>query len=258
MYSSNDGQNNNLNHLYPNNVNSNTNTNQNFNYMNNNNSSDASSKNKRKSISKSSKLAIILLLLAAVLIVSSILIFGANKSFSRTIMIYVSGSNLESDSGLATADLESIDYNKLASSNTKVVVIAGGATRWMNNYINPNETSIFELTEDGFKTVKKQSKLNMGDPNTLSSFLNYVRENYKTDKYDLIFWNHGGAIQGSEYDDNFENDNLSLTEIKKALSKTSFNNNKLYISVSSLIKQGSMILSSSSSLNSTLTSFNLA
>lgn len=225
MYSSNDGQNNNLNNSYPNNVNSNINTNQNFNYMNNNTSSDASSKRGRKSISKSSKLAIILLLLAAVLIVSSILIFGANKSSSRTIMIYVSGSNLESDSGLATADLESIDYNKLASSNTKVVVIAGGATRWMNNYINPNETSIFELTEDGFKTVKKQSKLNMGDPNTLSSFLNYVRENYKTDKYDLIFWNHGGAIQGSEYDDNFENDNLSLTEIKKALSKTSFNNN---------------------------------
>ena len=39
-------------------------------------------------------------------------------------------------------------------------------------------------------------------------------ENYKTDEYDLIFWNHGGAIIGSEFDD-LSGDNLTLKEMKE-------------------------------------------
>lgn len=141
---------------------------------------------------------------------------------SRTIMLYVAGSNLESQSGLATADLDSIKFNEV-DPNTKVVLMAGGALNWDNNYVSPSETSIFELTQNGFTKVDKRDAQDMGKAETLQSFLDYTKEHYKTDAYDLIFWNHGGAIDGSEYDEKFANDNLTLSEIRSAFDNSKFN-----------------------------------
>ena len=147
-----------------------------------------------------------------------------NSGVSRTVMIYMVGSNLESTNGLASSDLASI---KNTDSNTRVLLIAGGTSRWSNNYISTDETSIYELTSSGFNKVKKQDRKNMGESNTLTAFLNYAYDYSKTDKYDLIFWNHGGAIDGSEYDELSNDDNLSLSEMNNSLSKSPFNNKKL-------------------------------
>ena len=161
------------------------------------------------------------------LITGIIILFGGNnKSISRTIMIYMVGADLESKNGLATVDLDSINYNSMDNENINVVLIAGGATKWHNNYINSNETSIYELKENGFQKVKQQSIQNMGAPQTLSNFLNYVYDNYKTDEYDLIFWNHGGGIEGSEYDELYSHDNLTLSEFKIAFSNSTLGSEK--------------------------------
>ena len=150
-----------------------------------------------------------------------------DKKISRTVMIYMVGSDLETKSGLATIDLNSIKYDKMDNENVNVVLLAGGTIKWKNDYISSDETSIYELKNGGFKKVKKNSILNMGDSKVFSNFLNYVYDNYKTDKYDLIFWNHGGAIYGSEFDD-LSNDFLSLSEIKKGFKNSPFKDkNKL-------------------------------
>ena len=67
----------------------------------------------------------------------------------------------------------------------------------------------------------------MGDSDTLTDFLNYAYDYSKTDEYDLIFWNHGGAIDGSEYDELSLDDNLQLSEMNQALNNTPFKNKKL-------------------------------
>lgn len=154
-----------------------------------------------------------------------ILIGGNNKSISRTIMIYMVGADLESKNGLATVNLDSINYNSMDNENINVVLIAGGATKWHNDYINSNETSIYELKTNGFQKVHQQSTQNMGDPQTLSNFLNYVYDNYKTDEYDLIFWNHGAAILGSELDE-LTDDILTLAEFKVAFSNSTLGKEK--------------------------------
>lgn len=151
-----------------------------------------------------------------------------NIDYDRIIMIYMVGSNLESDSAIATADLNGLDYNKLNEQNTKVILLAGGTLKWYNDYIDVNSTSIYELTADGFKIVKKQEKKNMGKDSTLSDFLNYSYDNYAAKNYDLMLWNHGGAILGSEYDDLYDLDNLTPTELSTALSQSRFSkDNKL-------------------------------
>ena len=174
--------------------------------------------------------SLILLFLSFLILIICFLsykIIQNTKLKTRTIMIYMVGSNLESDAGLGTADLDSIKYDQMDNKNVKVVVIAGGSENWNNDYISKDETSIYELKEEGYVKVKQNQLLNMGDDKIFSDFLNFVYNNYKSDEYDLILWNHGGAIHGSEYDD-LSNDYLSLTEMKKGLTNSKFNkNNKL-------------------------------
>ena len=165
-----------------------------------------------------------------IIILSTITIVITLKSSNyntRTIMIYMVGSDLESNNGLASADLNSIDKSIANDPSINVYLIAGGSKNWDNSYIDKSETSIFKLTTSGFNKVKSQTKQNMGKGETLTNFINYVYNDSKTDKYDLIFWNHGGAIDGSEYDELNSDDNLQLVEMNQALSNTPFKNKKL-------------------------------
>ena len=177
---------------------------------------------------KKRKIIIIGIVVSVMVLISSITISAivllTDAGVSRTIMIYMVGSDLESGSGLATADLNSI---KKSDNNTRVLVIAGGTKKWDNDYIDVDETSIYELTDSGFSKVKNQSKLNMGSSDTLTTFLNFAYDYSKTDEYDLLFWNHGGGIDGSEYDELNNDDNLSLSDMNKALGASVFNDKKL-------------------------------
>lgn len=190
------------------------------------------------------KWAIIISICIAVIILISLLIFlpkNKDKELTRTFMVYMVGSDLESKSGMATFELDGLDPALTDMENINVVVIAGGSTKWNNDYINKEETSIYELTDSGFKKVKQQSIKNMGASETLSDFLNYSYNNYKTDEYSLIFWNHGGAIDGSEYDELSFNDNLSLTEISTALNQSPFSkNNKMEVVIFGTCLNGSL------------------
>ena len=182
--------------------------------------------------SKKRNCILIIILSSVIVVLLAIFIFialsGNSKlNLSRTIMIYMVGSDLESGNGLATVDLNEINYNLMDNQNINVLLVAGGTKKWQNDYIETNETSIYKLTPSGFSKIREQNLQNMGSSEVLSNFINYVYNNYKTDKYDLIFWNHGGAINGSEFDE-ISKDNLSLVEMKEALKKTPFNqNNKI-------------------------------
>lgn len=180
-----------------------------------------------------STLLLLIVILISVLIINlnikpgnnSILESGDN---SRTIMIYMVGSNLETDGGIASVDIASIKPELVDLENVNVLLYTGGTEKW-HNFVSNKENAIYQLTKDGFEKVKTYSKENMGDVETLETFLDYGYENYKTDRYDLIFYNHGGAIDGAIYDD-FSNDNLSVLEFSEALSNSEFNkNNKLEV-----------------------------
>lgn len=149
---------------------------------------------------------------------------GGKKS--RTIMIYMVGSNLESNAGIATADLNSIDPSKIDLNKTNILLYTGGTESWQN-YIKNDENAIYLLKENGFEKIESYEKYNMGSEDTLASFLNYSYDNYKAKNYNLILYDHGGAIDGAIYDD-FTDDNLSLLEFENALEKSPFNEkNKL-------------------------------
>ncbi len=181
-------------------------------------------------------ITIVVMLLIAV-IVGCIFLFGNKKSESsnnkkhrdvsmnRTIMIYMVGSDLE-NFGSASAELNHIRPNNIDLENNHIVLIAGGSKVWGNDYIDPDETSTYQLKESGFEKVKKEELKNMGETKTLSDFLNYVYDNYPAKKYELIFWNHGAGINGVAYDD-ISQDLLTFSELQSALENSSFKEEKL-------------------------------
>ena len=179
------------------------------------------------------KSPLVFILIFVFLILASVGGFFGYKMLSkekvdRTLMIYMVGADLESQGGIATADLDGLDYKKLKANGINVIAMVGGSKKWYNNYIDKSSTSIYELTESGFKEVKKQTKTNMGQSDTLSEFLTYGYENYKTSEYDLLLWNHGGGIFGAEMDELYRSDALNLKEFETALKKSPFNkDNKL-------------------------------
>ena len=144
-----------------------------------------------------------------------------NKDNTRTVMIYIDGSNLESDHGIATSELDAIDPSTIDLEHTNILVYAGGTTKW-HNFIKNDENAIYKLTSDGFEKIETYPKKNMGDASTFSEFLTYAHDKYPAGHYNLVLWNHGGAIQGAIYDD-FTRDNLSLEDFSKALKDSPFN-----------------------------------
>ncbi len=174
---------------------------------------------KKTGFSKSQKTVIISLMIVVVLLLTSYVVFGLGNN-TRTVMMYIVGSNLESDAGIVSADLAALDVNKIDLENTNVLIYTGGTKKW-HNFIRNDENAIYLLTKKGFKKIESHEKKNMGDPDTFSNFLTYAYKNYKADKYDLIMYDHGGAIHGAVYDD-FTGDNLDLYDFSKALSDSPF------------------------------------
>ena len=181
--------------------------------------------NSKNGFGKMQKGIIIGLLLLVIILVTS-LNGNKKKDDSQTIMVYLDGSNLESEGSIVSAELDAIDPDKIDLENTHVLLYTGGTSEW-HNFISNDENAIYELTEDGFEKVKTYSKKNMGDADTLSTFVNYVYDNYKAGHYSLMLYNHGAAIYGAIFDD-FTDDNLSLNEFSEALENSPFNEeNKL-------------------------------
>ncbi len=173
-----------------------------------------------------SMMAIIILLLIA----SAFFLFDNEKNTlddgSRTIMIYMVGSNLEYESRIVSSELNSIKTENIDLNKVNVLLYTGGTKMW-HNFIKNDENAIYQLKVDGFEKVQTYDKKNMGDYTTLLEFLNYGYNNFSTQYYDVVFYNHGGAVDGAIYDD-FTRDNLSLAEFSKALENSQFNeNNKL-------------------------------
>jgi len=150
---------------------------------------------------------------------------------SRTIMIYMIGSDLETEGGLATGDIIEMVASDFDQGWINVVVCTGGARKWSLDFIPNDKVMIYEVTgNEGVTTVGELSVKNMADPQTLTDFLAFCYNSYDTDAYSLIFWNHGSGPLGGFGPDEIYNDILTLADMSEAMYNSPFNrNNKLEI-----------------------------
>lgn len=129
-----------------------------------------------------------------------------------TVLVYMCGSDLESkyassNDGCASNDLYEIATAGSKPSDVNVVVQAGGSTQWSSRYssvINKNNTNRFHLNESkGYVLDSQTNKSDMSQASTLQNFISWGMQKYPAKKTGLILWNHGGAMSGCCYDDQF-------------------------------------------------------
>lgn len=141
---------------------------------------------------------------------------------TRTIMVYMIGSDLESTQGSATFDIDEMLSADFDEEAVNVVLYTGGTKRWYTSEISEDENAIFEISHGELVKKKSFDKEIMTKEDPLIDFVNYVYDNYETDLYDLILWDHGGGpIYGYGQDENsIANKAMSLETLSDALSKT--------------------------------------
>lgn len=135
-----------------------------------------------------------------------------------TVMVYMCGTDLESEDGMATADLDEMLYAEI-SDKVNIIVETGGTSAWQNSVISSKTNQRYRVTSQGLELLEKSlGKRSMVDPDTLSDFIRYCETEYPADRYMLVLWDHGGgSLTGYGYDQYYPRDSMTLHELGTAL-----------------------------------------
>jgi clostripain len=124
---------------------------------------------------------------------------GSGDGESWTFMVY-----LDADNNLEPYSL--LDFNEMEqglsdcnNSDIEIIVLFDrrddgvADTDW-------KDTRTYRIVADESSEIvsiqlTESSELNMGDPGTLTDFLNYCKTEASADHYALMFWNHGGGAR---------------------------------------------------------------
>ena len=136
-----------------------------------------------------------------------------------TIMLYICGSNLESESGLATTDITEILSVNNQPEDVNIIIETGGSTSWHNYGIDSSKLSRYHVRDQELVLDEKLPKENMGKQSVFESFLTWGLQEYPAEKMGVIFWNHGGALDGVCFDDTIGSDSITNSETKATFEK---------------------------------------
>lgn len=134
-----------------------------------------------------------------------------------TIFVYMCGTDLESNYGMGTGDLEEMCAAS-GSEQVRFVVETGGTYEWKSSAVGSESIQRFVVQQGVIEQVDEQPRVNMGITSTLSDFLLWGVENYASEHMGLVLWNHGGgSVTGVCFDERENYDSLSLSELDEAL-----------------------------------------
>lgn len=138
-----------------------------------------------------------------------------------TIMVYMCGTDLESNYGMATSDMNEM-LKAGISDQINLIIETGGTRKWQNRVMSNSTNERYQVTAEGLRRLESNlGKQSMVDPNTLTDFIKYCQKNYPADRYALIMWDHGGgSLAGYGYDELFQSaGSMPLDKFCNALKK---------------------------------------
>ncbi|MBQ7171271.1 MAG: peptidase C11 [Clostridia bacterium] len=137
-----------------------------------------------------------------------------------TVMVYLCGTDLESQYGMGTKDL--IEMTKATlSEKVRVIVLTGGCKKWNNSVVSSSVNQIYEIKDGGIAALEENFGTKaMTDPENLTDFIRYCSKYYPASRNVLIFWDHGGgSVTGYGYDEKRGSSSMTLPKINDALAK---------------------------------------
>jgi len=134
-----------------------------------------------------------------------------------TLMVYISGANLESEYGEVSADLAEITAANYSDS-LQVVAMTGGAAAWHNELSDADGNYRITVNAEGASSEKMDGEnRDMASSETLQNFITETAEAYPADRYALIIWGHGaGPLYGLCYD-GISGKTMYLPQLRDAL-----------------------------------------
>ncbi|MBO4367733.1 MAG: hypothetical protein J5859_03385 [Clostridia bacterium] len=158
------------------------------------------------------KLLLCLLLCLPALLVSG----GTALAEKTTVMMYMVGTDIEKD---CVADMKEIAKASYGS-DVDVVVLAGGTKSWSDRRLRNGTVNLFTISGGSWSPAADWGMANMGSQSTLAGYITYCLRYHSADRYVLILWDHGGGSAGGIcYDQLYDDDPLSLSEIEAALAE---------------------------------------
>ena len=118
-----------------------------------------------------------------------------SRDKSVVVMGYIVGSNLESRSGLASANIyQMIEATKQGSGLT-FVLEAGGSERWFTKGIDNGSYGRYEIRNGELKLIEDlPGNTCLAESVHLSDFITWTTQKYPADRYILVLWDHGGGV----------------------------------------------------------------
>lgn len=146
-----------------------------------------------------------------------------------TLMIYMTGSDLEAEYSAATHDIQEMVKSRFDQQQVNLVIMTGGSKDWWTPGVNTLSPTIYHLEKVRMMKDKELPMESMAGPGPLTALLQHAYENYPAKQYALIMWNHGcGPVDGLCIDTLHGNDVLLSGEMEQALKNSPFNEqNKL-------------------------------
>ncbi len=134
-----------------------------------------------------------------------------------TLMIYMLGSDLESDGGSASEDIQEM-LDATYGDNLNVIMMTGGARSWSNRQISSSTCQYWQLVDGELVCLESNlGQVSMVSESTLSNFISYAQSAFPADRYGIILWDHGGGtLSGFGYDEYYPNDTLTLENLSNA------------------------------------------
>lgn len=144
---------------------------------------------------------------------------ASETNYNWLIYVYLCGSDLESQGGMATMDLMEMMAAEL-DDTAAFYVQTGGAAAWDNDVVSADASERYLVTENDIYMLEQLESENMGEASVLAEFIQSGQENISASHTGLIFWDHGsGSINGVCFDENYDYDSLSLDEISSSLAQ---------------------------------------
>lgn len=159
-----------------------------------------------------------------------------------TVLFYLCGSDLESDHGFASQDLEEIQMCKApvrfadalsaaegavaAQSRNEVnlLIETGGSRQWHTEALDFSISSDsvqrwrYDYVNQSFSREATLPLQSMAEPDTLSDFIRWGVRTCPAKKYALVLWDHGGGAKtGLFIDELYDGDTMYIDEIGDAL-----------------------------------------
>lgn len=140
---------------------------------------------------------------------------------SATIMVYINGSDLESEAGEATQDISEMIASGIGDK-VNVIIQTMGTRHWQNYGISSKRAQTYKIENGSLRLIRdKLGQLDCTDKRTLSEFIGFCKSEYPADRYMFLFWDHGGGpVYGFGYDEwQSETESLTIAEMAEAFSE---------------------------------------